>query len=254
MKIFKYILIGLCSTFFATSCSKDNYDEPEETFMGRFIDKGTGEPFQTAMGNTGIRIRMMEYSWSDNPQPYDFNVKQDGTFCNTRIFAGEYGIIPSGAFVPLPEERIKISGTVDKTYEVEPLLRVEWVEEPVAKPDGTMEAKVKITRGTSDANYQQPLAEAWLFVSETDYVGDFSYSSIYSTKISGAAINNIKLGETFTIRTGQPNGYDPAGAATAFPTYERKYFLRFAARTTQQFDGVNRYNYTTVKEVLNPAR
>ena len=30
------------------------------------------EPFQTAIGNTGIRIRMMEYSWSDTPEPYDF--------------------------------------------------------------------------------------------------------------------------------------------------------------------------------------
>lgn len=54
----------------AASCSKDNYDEPQETFRGKFIDcKQTGEPFQTAIGNTGIRIRMMEVQLGDNPSP-----------------------------------------------------------------------------------------------------------------------------------------------------------------------------------------
>ena len=70
----------------------------QETFRGAFIDKVTKEAFQTAIGNTGIRIRMMEYSWSENPQPYDFNCMMDGTFQNTKIFAGNYGIIPEGAF------------------------------------------------------------------------------------------------------------------------------------------------------------
>lgn len=253
MNKLKYILISLCAVG-AVSCSKDNYKGPEETFEGRFIDKGTGEPFQTAMGNTGIRIRMMEYSWSENPQPYDFNVNQDGTFRNTKIFKGEYGVIPSGAFVPLEEERMNIKGTVNKTYEVEPLLRVEWVKDPVMLPDGTMEAEVKITRGTDNPAYQEPLAEAWLFVSETDYVGDFSYSSVYSTKLAGAVIGYVQIGVPFKVRTGQPGGYNPDGAFTAFPAYKRPYFLRFAARTTRQFDGVNRYNYTTIKEVLNPGR
>lgn len=181
----KYIYLLLFSLpLLAASCSKDNYDEPQETFRGKFIDKQTGEPFQTAIGNTGIRIRMMEYSWSDNPQPYDMNVKMDGTFNNTKVFKGEYGITPSGAFVPLEEERIKISGTVEKTWEVEPLLRVEWVGEPVVNADGTVDVKVKVSRGTDNPDYQEALAEAWLFVSENMYVGDFSYSPNYSTRIS----------------------------------------------------------------------
>ena len=86
----KFIYLISCLALLGVSCSKDNYSEPEETFRGKFVDKETGEPFQTAIGNTGIRIRMMEYSWSDNPQPYDFYAKQDGTFQNTKVFAGEY--------------------------------------------------------------------------------------------------------------------------------------------------------------------
>lgn len=248
------ILLGVFAFVFVSCDNEDNYAEPAETFTGKFIDKATGEPFQTAIGNTGIRIRMYEYSWSDNPQPYDFYAKQDGTFNNTKMFKGEYGIVPSGAFVPLNEERIAIKGRVEKTYEVEPLLRIEWVGEPKLNPDGTVDVTVKVTRGTEDPNYQQALAEAWLFVSETDYVGDFSYSTIYSTHIPPSAISAIQLGKEFTVRTGQPGGYNPAGKFTAFPSYARKYFLRFGARTTMSFDGTNRYNYSVIKEIENQAR
>ena len=45
-------------------------------------------------------------------------------------------------FVPLDEEIIDIKGTVEKTYEIEPLLRVKWVGEPQVNADGTVEVKV----------------------------------------------------------------------------------------------------------------
>ena len=39
----KYIYLLLFSLpLLAASCSKDNYDEPQETFRGKFIDKQTG--------------------------------------------------------------------------------------------------------------------------------------------------------------------------------------------------------------------
>ena len=168
MKTIKYLFLSLVLLAGAMSCAYDNYDLPEETFKGAFIDKETKEPFQTAVGGSGIRIRMMEYSWSDNPQPYDFNVKMDGTFQNTKIFAGEYGVTPEGAFVPLEEERIQIKGVVEKIYEVEPLLRIEWVGEPIVNADGTATVKVKITRGTKNADYHQNLSEAFLYFIVTE--------------------------------------------------------------------------------------
>lgn len=237
-----YLILSVVCLAGFTSCESDNYDGPEETFRGAFIDKETKKPFQTAIGNTGIRIRMMEYSWSDNPQPYDFNCMMDGTFNNNKIFAGNYGIIPEGAFVPLEEEIMDIKGTVEKTFEVEPLLRLEWIGEPKVNADGTAEVKVKITRGTDNPNYQQPIEEAWLFVSEISYVGDFSFSNRFSTQLVGAAVSDI-LDKELTIRTkGQ------------FPEYSRKFFLRVGARTTMKFSGTNRYNYTTVKEITSTAR
>lgn len=251
MKKIVYITLCLIVMIFASSCGDDNYAEPKETFRGKFIDKGTGKPFQTEIGNGGIRIRMMEYSWSDTPQPYDFNCMMDGTFNNEKIFRGEYGVTPSGAFVPLEEEIFEIKGVVEKTYEVEPLLRVEWVGEPVVNPDRTVSFNVKISHGTENPVYKKPLVEGWLFVSETSYVGDFSHSKNYSINIKANQIGlgGVLLGDdgfTFTIST--------AMSAKEFPDFSRKYFFRFGARTEVTFDATNRYNYTDIKEVTIPAK
>jgi hypothetical protein len=252
MKNIIYIILSLMALSLIASCGNDNYAEPQEIFRGKFIDKETGKPFQTAIGNTGIRIRMMEYSWSETPQPYDFNCKMDGTFNNEKIFEGEYGVTPSGAFVPLPEERMIISGTVEKTYEVEPLLRVELVNEPVLNADRTVTFNVKVTYGNDNNTYKQPLVEGWLFVSETDYVGDFSYSPNYSVKLTpaqmGVGASEILgvNGTTFAVNT--------SGSSKAFPDYARKYFFRVGVRSQVTFDATNRYNYTEIKEVSIPAK
>lgn len=256
MKYIKYLVLALLLMPFVAGCGKDNYPGPEETFRGKVIDKGTGEPFQTANGNTGIRIRMMEYSWSDNPEPYDFYAMQDGTFNNTKIFEGNYGVTLDGAFVPLGEEIMDIKGTVERTYEVEPLLRVEWVGEPVVNADGTVDVTVVITRGTDNADYQQDFAEAWLFVSQNQYCSDANFSGTYSTHITSA----VEFGQPIRIRTGYPNGMpadlDNPGSSTPnyFQPYSTKYFLRVGARTNIQITGVNKYNYTTIKEITYQGR
>lgn len=256
MKKIIVTLAAAAAVFMAASCAKDNYDAPEETFRGAFIDKGTGEPLQVAPGTSindgGIRIRMMEYSWSDNPTPYDFFAKQDGTFNNTKIFKGTYGVIPEGPFVPLEEIRLDIEGVVEHNFEVEPFLRVEWVDEPKMLDDGTVEIKVRITRGTDNPDYQAPLNDAWLYVNQISYVGSSSYSTLLSTYIPNEEFSNYTLGEVLTVRTGFPNGYNGgSGDANEFPSIsDRPYFFRFAACTETANSGVKRYNFTPVKEFV----
>ncbi len=246
MKSIKYILFSFFVVAGLASCEEDNYPAPEETFRGTIVDAETGEPFQTAIGNTGVRIKMMEYSWSETPTPYYMYANTVGEFNNTKIFKGEYGVTPEGAFVPVPEEKIVIAGTIEKNYQVEPFLRVEWVGEPVINGDGTATVQVRIDRGTTNPGYQQALAEVWLFVSETQYAGDFSYSPNYSTKLTGA--NLPVLGETVSITTGWPGGLG-VGTQRTFPDYSKKYFLRVGARINKQVNSTNVYNYTTVKEI-----
>ncbi len=146
----------------------------------------------------------------------------------------------------MKEEIADISGMLEKNYQVEPFLRITWVGEPVINADGTATVQVKISRGTSNSAYQQALKEAWLFVSENQYVGDFNYSTNYSTKLSGTTLP--KLDETVTITTGWPSGIG-TGSQRAFPAYSRKYFLRVGVRTDIQVNSTNVFNYTTIKEI-----
>ena len=246
MKSIKHITLLLLLVAVVTACEDDNYPAPVETFKGSIVDAETGEPFQTAIGTTGVRIKMMEYSWSENPTPYYMYSMMDGQFNNTKVFTGEYGITPEGAFVSVPEERIQIAGTVEKMYQVEPFLRVEWIGEPIINDDGTATIQVRVDRGTINPDYQQDLTEVWLFVSETQHVGDFSYSPNFSTKLTGGTLP--VLGETFSITTGWPGGIG-TGSQRTFPEYSRKYFLRVGARINKQVNSTNVYNYTTVKEI-----
>lgn len=246
MKSIKYFVLSLLLLAGLVSCEDDNYDAPSETFKGSVVDATTKEPFQTAIGNTGIRITMKEYSWSNNPTPYYMYCMMDGKFNNTKIFSGKYGVKPEGAFVPLPEDTFDIKGTIEKEYSVDPFLRVTWVGEPVLNANGTATVQLKITRGTSSPNYQQALKEVWLYVSENQYVGDFSYSTNYSTKLSGTTLP--KLDESVSITTGWPGGIG-TGSQKTFPTYARKYFLRVGARIDVQVNSTNVYNYSTIKEI-----
>lgn len=253
MKSIKYIALSLIVSVILASCNSDldNYPEPKETFKGTVVDAVTGQPYQTSVGNTGVRIKLMEYSWSDNPTPYYITAMMDGTFNNTKIFNGEYGVTPEGAFVALPEERMEISGVVEKTYQVEPFLRVEIVGEPVVNDDGTATVQVKVDRGTTNPAYQQALAEVWLYVSENQYVGDFSYSPNFSTKLTGASLP--ALGSTISVTTGWPAGLG-TGVQRTFPTFSRKYFLRAGARINKQVNSMNVYNFSTIKEITTKDR
>ena len=69
----------------SNACTKfDNYEEPKETIKGVVIDKNTQKPVQTEVGEGGVRIKLMEYSWSESPTPYYFGGMQEGDFKNER--------------------------------------------------------------------------------------------------------------------------------------------------------------------------
>jgi len=232
------------------SCGKyDNYDEPNEQLTGVIIDKATGLGIQTQTGDDGIRIKLLEYSWSDHPTPYYFNCMQDGTFKNAKIFKGNYNVEPMGPFVPLllkdaqgnvladETKTIDIVGAVDLTFEVEPFLRIEWVGEPVKNPDDSYSISVKVERGTSNPDFQKDITDVYLFVSNNAYVGNNNFIANFSTRVtySGSEGEQI-LGNTLTLTTKPlPN--------------DRVMYLRVGVRTDINIDGTQRYNYSTIKSI-----
>jgi hypothetical protein len=255
--IFYYIMVSV-ALITAGACSKkvDNYAAPDQTLRGRIIDAGTGKnvPGEVSGENgTGTRIELRELSWSDNPTPLYLATMQDGTYNNTKIFAGHYKISADGAFVPLVQtganpvdksKEVDIQGGVTEVdFSVEPFLRIEWVGEPVLNTNGTVSVQFIVTRGTNNPNYQLNVTDINLYVNRLPYVGSNanSFDPRYSTRVSysGTDGNNL-LGKTLTFTT----------SGGALPN-KRDWFVRVAARTT--FPNLGRpYNYNEVKTIPVP--
>lgn len=248
------IYISLCFlSVIIFSCSKiDNYSEPSLTLTGAVMDATSKQPVQTEAGTSGTRIKLLETSWSSDPTPQYLASKQDGSYNDNKLFPGTYIATAEGAFVPMIEtdangdttvdnsQTIQLkSGTTTVNFTVEPFLHVDWVGDPVINPDGSITAQVKITRGTSNPNYQQNLTDVFLFISNTQYDGNNNYDPRYSRQISYSdTTGNSILGQTLSITT---TGGKLPGA--------REYFLRVGARIDY---GLKQYNYNEPVSVSVP--
>lgn len=116
-----FILMSL--SLAAASCMKiDNIDGPDSHMTGNIIDAVTKKNILADQGE--CRVRIFERSYSDNPAPQDIPLKQDGTYNNTKLFSGDYDVVPEGAWWPCDTAAVKLKGTVKKDFEVTPYLSV----------------------------------------------------------------------------------------------------------------------------------
>ena len=261
----------MCALLSFRSCDlfkMDNYEEPAETLEGEVVDVATGERVLTDQGSEGIRVRLTELSWGDNvTHNPDFYCMPDGSFRNTKLFKGNYNIRIDGPFIPLIREAsgilladetktIDIKGTTKVKFEVQPFLKVEWVEEPTVT-NGKVKAKVRVTRGVSEEDFRakiEPMGsynnsflnmtDIQLFVSYSSTVGYRARDERWSNQIeyTGSAFNSL-FGQTITIES---KGTIPAG---------RTVFIRAAARInydTPLGSGTRRWNYNEPMEVMIP--
>ncbi len=261
----------MCALLSFSSCDlfkMDNYEEPAETLEGEVVDVATGERVLTDQGSEGIRVRLTELSWGDNvTHNPDFYCMPDGSFRNTKLFKGNYNIRIDGPFIPLIREAsgilladetktIDIKGTTKVKFEVQPFLKVEWVEEPTVT-NGKIKAKVRVTRGVSEEDFRtkiEPMGsynnsflnmtDIQLFVSYSSTVGYRARDERWSNQIeyTGSAFNSL-FGQTITIES---KGTIPAG---------RTVFIRAAARInydTPLGSGTRRWNYNEPMEVMIP--
>lgn len=261
----------MCALLSFSSCDlfkMDNYEEPAETLEGEVVDVATGERVLTDQGSEGIRVRLTELSWGDNvTHNPDFYCMPDGSFRNTKLFKGNYNIRIDGPFIPLIREAsgilladetktMDIKGTTKVKFEVQPFLKVEWVEEPTVT-NGKIKAKVRVTRGVSEEDFRakiEPMGsynnsflnmtDIQLFVSYSSTVGYRARDERWSNQIeyTGSAFNSL-FGQTITIES---KGTIPAG---------RTVFIRAAARInydTPLGSGTRRWNYNEPMEVMIP--
>ncbi|MBV4355908.1 DUF3823 domain-containing protein [Pinibacter aurantiacus] len=236
----KKIIIAIALLGFlvlGNSCSKENdsYPAPSETLTGNVIDSVTGKPIQTEQPD-GIRLQMLETSWSDNPIPWYFWIKPDGTFNNDKIFAATYKITPvDGPFFPVEGKSVVLKGKVNVDFIVTPFLNVEIVGK-VQQNGNDVNLSYKISR--AKAAYK--ITDARVFVSNTPYVSNGSNDNVFSTQ------NNNDLNGTpdETVLTTVYN------AKITGLKSGRTYYVRVGARTNDNVS--KRYNYSEEQAVTMP--
>lgn len=96
-----------------TGCEIDNYDAPQLTLSGKILDAQTNELVESGGINSGTVVKLYE---DNSDQPIILNTLPDGTFTNSKIFAGNYSYIAEGPFTIIegPENIV-----IDKDSEVE---------------------------------------------------------------------------------------------------------------------------------------
>jgi len=125
-KLLYSLLIGVSAFCMASCMGIDNFDEPDAHVTGRLIDSTTGENFIT--DHCDHEIRIWEKSFSLDPTPQGIPVKSDGTYNNTKLFAGTYDMLPyNGPYWPADTiAGVKIGGgkKAVQNFEVIPYLKI----------------------------------------------------------------------------------------------------------------------------------
>jgi hypothetical protein len=198
------VLCGVC----LYGCDLDNYDAPNATLTGQLIDAETNEPMPTQIPN-GARIRIYEFykdEWS--LQPYDFWVKQDGSFENRSAFAGKYRITAEGAFAAFEPIETDISGTTELDIRVTPHLRLSV--DAVAGTGGEVTLSTQLSRSANAPKIRTisfmcgktPYVDKNTFAKKSDVdVNSVSDNEIVS-KTYSATLTGLAPNTTYYVRVG----------------------------------------------------
>ena len=215
------------------SCTKlDNYNPPNATLNGQIIDVVTGAPIQTNVYD--CMIELDELSWSQNPQPFYFTTRQDGTFTNTKVFAGKYKITPvNGPFIPVSGQDVDIKGDTTKvSFLVEPFLNIEITD--LKQADSTLTVSYKI----SSKSDSYKITDSRLFINNTVFVGDGNTMQQFDQDIDFTGTSNQEIyANTYQFNVGNLIS-------------GRTYYVRVGARSDDPVS--RRYNYSEIKKVVIP--
>lgn len=235
-------LVAAC-TLSTTSCEKDNYDEPEAGIAGQITDQD-GNPLQVAVAKNSMSIRVIEKSYAHGDEsitvtPQDLNLKQDGSFENSRLFAGTYSVSPwQGPFyendaAALTEEvQLKSGKTTIVNFKVTPYLKLEWVKEPYIDPaDGKLKASFKFHQNEKEGMAKPKLQDYGLWISRTQYCGPESEPNLTPP------VKNF---------TTQQEGDEILMESKVKVNYAMKYYVRFGARCNDKY---KKYIYTDIKTI-----
>ncbi|MDC2614576.1 MULTISPECIES: DUF3823 domain-containing protein [Bacteroides] len=255
-KLLAYITI-IVGCFMTVSCEIDNYEAPDVTIQGTIYDHN-GQPLQVDHGVSYIRMR--EISWGDGNNYIgnrSLKIQQNGTYRNTKQFAGEYLMLPyNGNFYPYWDaddpvkdgdeagELVKISGTTTKDFTVIPYLTIEWVKKPTVTPDNYLECTVRFKRNRKEGFGMPDVKEAYLSVSRT-INASASDGNLFPT---ARVLNNNEEGQDITFRTSRPLKYNGIN----YWVRVRMNCQTAAGNATTNYPGMGQFNCSTIEQIFVP--
>ena len=221
------------------SCTKvDNYSSPNATFQGAVIDSVTGTNLLTETG--GVQIELKQINWTANPDPYYIPSQPNGSFQDTRIFSGQYSVIPTqGAFWPTDSTVTTINGTTNLNITVVPYLEITNFTDTLNADSLVMTCQLMAPR----TDNLPEVLEIWPFVNTTPFVG------------SGAYITNYTISDNTNIAYNLAAINSNWNATIGSTTYRlvvhgllagRTYYARLGVRVN---DSYKKYNFSEVVTV-----
>jgi hypothetical protein len=246
MRKILYLFVLACFVSLITvSCEVDNYDGPDATITGKFLDNVTGDLVGTDITN-GNSIGVYELGWPTEAKQ-TWNIDNTGTYTNKLVFAANYRIeFTNNNFYPfIVNDFVVKKGANTYDFTVTPYLRV---VNPVITYDATTKI-VKATFSLEAGGTDVKLSEIRLFAFTDKWVGNYVKFAITSATCymkPPAVSATINPATQFTLTM------DVAANPTLFKT-TRDYFFRIGALGTVPNVGTVRHNYSPLVSI-NIAR
>lgn len=242
MKNIIYIVLAVL-WMSVTSCMEvDNWAEPNVRVHGRIIDSYTGENLLTSQGDWGIRI--WERTWTEGvPNAQTLTVMQDGSYNNSKLFAGTYDILPyGGPFWPVDTlQDVVFKGTTEQDITVTPYLILNGFEASLngLKLTLTCQLKAPIREGLPNLVEIKPFLSLNPFCGATNFIDIAEYNNLRKQ------INKSWMEEVGDVET---SGLYLVGPLPVKPGYT--YYVRLGANVN---DANRKYNYTEIIKIVVPA-
>jgi hypothetical protein len=205
------ILMGVIILAIAACTKTDNYDGPNASFQGNIVSS-TGGNLLTSGNST--QIRLQQVGWTT---PQTIPSKFDGTFEDTKLFKGNYKVVPTGgAFWPVTDTiLVKIDNGTKHDFTVTPYIVIKNFTSRLTGTTLTLKFDITapITVGLPTIKDVQPYVNTTKLVGAGASIRDFSDVNAVTinkqfTDMSAAeksitlTIPNLIPGRTFFVRAG----------------------------------------------------
>ena len=257
MKKILYLLLvaALLST---ASCMKiDNWDAPDCTFEGTVYDSYTNQPLLASQNDWQIRIWERSFKgYEDGASNYqELRIKQDGTYRNTKLFAGTYDMyLYDGPFWPIDTiKNVELKSTTIQDFTVTPYMQVIDFKTELSGDQLTLKFKLKAPLLEKDGNRIPNLYDVRFWISFNNYCGNGSDSNIGFNEWHGLEYNGQKqLRQAWTDVIKPENGGNGIDTSCEYMLGPiklktgHKYYVRGGANVNT---ANRRYNYSEIKEI-----